>query len=118
MQEPASPYQQSSSQFYWDERENAMLLWLRRFQDIGVNLSGSTSYLKRIRDIQPSIFFDCICLVGLVPHTGISVLDQLSSLSPAVTRKDAAVQVPSCGKSIAIIRHSSCAGAGCANERQ
>lgn len=73
MQAPAVPYQQSSVNVFWDEREGEMLLWLRRFLSVGLRLSGSTEYQKRIKDLQPSVFFDCICLVSacilLLQHT-------------------------------------------------
>lgn len=60
-----TPYQVSSEHFTLEERDPGIISALRAFGKLlnSTNLSGSTAYLRRIKDIRPGAFFDTICRV-------------------------------------------------------
>ena len=62
---PSSPYQASSATFFFDEREQSLLEALRHYMATlnRQQLGGSTTYLRRIKDVRPMQFFDAICQV-------------------------------------------------------
>lgn len=59
------PYQSSHYHYHFDEREARLLAKLREcFAERDCALvAGSTRYLKRICDVRPREFFDCLCRV-------------------------------------------------------
>ncbi len=59
------PYQSSHPHHHFDDREAALLATLREcFAERNcTSMRGSSQYLRRICDVRPGVFFDCLCRV-------------------------------------------------------
>ncbi|KAI3435622.1 hypothetical protein D9Q98_001682 [Chlorella vulgaris] len=63
--QPNQPYQKSSQHFFYDEREQGLLVGLRTYMATlnRQQLGGNTTYLRRIMEVRPMQFFDSVCRV-------------------------------------------------------
>lgn len=62
------PYQSSHAHYHFDAREAALLAKLRECyaERNCTSMGGSNQYLRRICDVRPGVFFDCLCRVVAV----------------------------------------------------
>ena len=64
VQGSSTPYQVSSESYTLEGRDSSVIAALRSFGRLLNNISvGSTTYMKRIKDIRAGSFFDVVCRV-------------------------------------------------------
>ncbi|KAL4458165.1 hypothetical protein ABPG75_013030 [Micractinium tetrahymenae] len=66
------PYQSSHYHYHFDAREAELLVKLREcFAELNcTRMGGSSQYLRRICDVRPGVFFDCLCRVVAADDSG------------------------------------------------